>query len=145
VPRPIVLQILIKDSSDSNRPQTAKELYNLRHSSLRNAIERIFGVMKKRFKILTDQLEYSYKIQVRLVKVICCLHNIIRLKGGNDLFDKLWLESQAKAGMSTANGTDETEEEVICKAVTAAEMKQANALRDGIANAMWAQYIRYKR
>jgi hypothetical protein len=34
------------------RPQNAKELYNLRHSSLRNAIERIFGIVKRRFRVL---------------------------------------------------------------------------------------------
>ena len=58
-------------------PENFKELFNLRHSSLRNAIERIFGVLKKRFKILRQQGEYLYEIQVRLVKALCCLHNII--------------------------------------------------------------------
>ena len=33
-------------------PQTKEELFNLRHSSLRNEIERIFGVLKKRFLFL---------------------------------------------------------------------------------------------
>ena len=44
--------------------QNAQELFNLRHSSLRNAVERIFGVTKKRFQVLTNQLEYPYEIQV---------------------------------------------------------------------------------
>ena len=33
-------------------PENAKELFNLRHASLRNAIERAFGVLKKRFSII---------------------------------------------------------------------------------------------
>jgi hypothetical protein len=47
-------------------PKNPKELFNLRHSSLRNAVERIFGVLKKRFKVLTYQLEYPgpFKTQV---------------------------------------------------------------------------------
>lgn len=45
-------------------PQNAKELFNLRHASLRNAIERIFGVMKKRFPILTAAPEYPFDAQV---------------------------------------------------------------------------------
>ena len=69
-------------------PQTPQELYNLRHSSLRNAIERIFGVLKKRFLILKNQLEFPYNVQVRLVKVLCCLHNIVQLIGGDDIYDK---------------------------------------------------------
>src|SRR5271170_990693 len=67
-----------------NRPRNAKELFNLRHSSLRNAIERIFGVLKKRFPILKKQLEYDYDIQVQLVNALCCLHNFIRREGDSD-------------------------------------------------------------
>jgi hypothetical protein len=37
----------------SRRPQNKEELFNLRHAKLRNVIERIFRVMKARFKILT--------------------------------------------------------------------------------------------
>src|SRR5579871_4750390 len=98
------------------RPQNAKELYNLRHSSLRNAIERIFGVMKKWFPVLTNQLEYSYKIQVRLMKVICCLHNIIRLTGGDDLFDEMWIQNDKGSGESTENHMP-TGDVVVYKAV----------------------------
>ena len=36
----------------AQKPENAKELFNLRHSSLRNAVERIFGVDKRRFKIM---------------------------------------------------------------------------------------------
>ncbi|KAG6498554.1 hypothetical protein ZIOFF_038274 [Zingiber officinale] len=32
----------------------AKELFNLRHASLRNVIERAFGVLKKRFPIIAS-------------------------------------------------------------------------------------------
>jgi hypothetical protein len=115
------------------RPQNAKELYNLRHSSLRNAIERIFSVMKKRFQVLTNQLEYSYKIQVRLVKVICCLHNIIRLTGGDDLFDEMWIQNDEESSESTGNHMP-IGDVVVYKAVTAVEIRQANVLRDTIAD-----------
>jgi len=36
-------------------PKNAKELFNHRHSSLRNVIERAFGVMKKRFPIIASR------------------------------------------------------------------------------------------
>jgi Plant transposon protein. len=71
-------------------PENYQELFNLRHSSLRNAIERIFGILKNRFKILTQQLEFPFPVQVKLVKALCCLHNIIRLIGGDDVFDEEW-------------------------------------------------------
>jgi hypothetical protein len=120
-------------------PQNAQELFNLRHSSLRNAIDRIFGVLTKRFQVLTHQLEYPYEIQVRLVIVICCLHNIIRLKGGDDLFDELWAKNHAHTS-SSRNSSSEVEA-VVRKGVTAAETRQAKSMRDKIAEQMWAQYL----
>ena len=43
-----------------NPPQNPKELFNLRHASLCNAIERAFGVLKKRFPIIASSNEPSY-------------------------------------------------------------------------------------
>jgi hypothetical protein len=34
------------------KPKNAKELFNLRHASLHNVVEHIFGVAKQKFKIL---------------------------------------------------------------------------------------------
>ena len=34
--------------------ENPKELFNLRHTSLRIAIERVFGVLKKRFPIIAS-------------------------------------------------------------------------------------------
>src|SRR5437667_3072139 len=71
-------------------PENYQELFNLRHSSLRNAIERIFGILKNQFKMLTQQLEFPFPVQMKLVKALCCIHNIIRLIGGDDAFDEEW-------------------------------------------------------
>jgi hypothetical protein len=57
-------------SLGNKEPQNAKELYNLRHSSLRKAIERIFGVLKKRFPIITVATEYSFDTQVMFLLYI---------------------------------------------------------------------------
>ena len=119
------------------RGENEKELFNLRHSSLRNAIERIFGVLKKRFKVLTHQGEYPYKIQVRLIKVLCCLHNIIRIVGGDDWFDEQWIRDLKNADSSQSDLSNEV---MTSKAITAAQTKQANMMRDDIAEKMWSQY-----
>ena len=37
---------------DLYRPRNYKELYNLRHASARNVVERIFGVLKRRFRLM---------------------------------------------------------------------------------------------
>lgn len=41
---------LKEPAAANSKPGNKEELFNLRHSSLRNAIERIFGVYKRRFQ-----------------------------------------------------------------------------------------------
>ena len=43
-----------------NPPRKACELFNLHHASLQNAIERAFGVSKKRFPIVGSSTEPHY-------------------------------------------------------------------------------------
>jgi len=61
-------------------PQNAKELFNLQHSSLRNVIERTFGVLKKRFLILGSGTEPHYDVDTmtKIVLACCILHNFLR-------------------------------------------------------------------
>ena len=49
----------------SKGPENAKELFNHRHASLRNAIERAFGVLKKRFPIIRSTTEPTYSFDVQ--------------------------------------------------------------------------------
>ena len=119
-------------------------MFNLRHSSLRNAVERIFGVLKKRFRVLTHQLEYSFEIQVRLMMVICCLHNIVRLVSGDDWFDEEWEREHSNTG-SQESLVRKTGDPVVRKEITRREARQARNLRDSIAEQMWSQYSKLKR
>jgi len=45
-----------------NRPKTKEELFNLRHASLRNVIERIFSILKRNFKILQTTPKFTIKV-----------------------------------------------------------------------------------
>ena len=60
-------------------PQNARELFNLRHASLRNSIERAFGVLKKRFPIIRSSTEpfYSCEMQSNIFLACCILHNFL--------------------------------------------------------------------
>lgn len=55
-----------------------EEFFNLHHASARNVIERIFGVLKRRFHILLLPTEYSMDTQVKILAVLCAIHNFIR-------------------------------------------------------------------
>jgi len=66
------------------RPANKEELFNLHHSSARNVIERIFGVMKHRFRILLLAPEYSLEIQARIPAALAAIHNFIRSHDPNN-------------------------------------------------------------
>jgi hypothetical protein len=61
-------------------PRNYKELYNLRHLALRNVIERIFGIMKKRFPILCMMPSFSFSFQCALVYFCMMVHNFITVE-----------------------------------------------------------------
>ena len=61
-----------------------KEVFNRLHSSLRNVIERSFGVWKQRWRILQNMPAYPYKTQVEIVVASMTLHNYIRWRSQDD-------------------------------------------------------------
>ena len=60
-------------------PENEKELFNLRHASLRNVIERSFGVLKKRFAIIGNGTEPHDEFETMTEIVLACiiLHNFL--------------------------------------------------------------------
>ncbi|XP_042400100.1 putative nuclease HARBI1 [Zingiber officinale] len=57
----------------------AKELFNLRHASLRNVIKRALGVLKKRFPIIASGTKPHYEISIctDIILACCILHNFL--------------------------------------------------------------------
>jgi hypothetical protein len=105
-------------------------LFNLRHASLRNAIEHIFGVLKQRFRILLIAPEYNLEIQARIPAALCAIHNFIQehdpndgeLEEGRDAFDE---------GLGNEGGPPAPEDGTLAV---------ANLLQNQIAQDMWVQY-----
>jgi hypothetical protein len=116
------------------RPETKEELFNLRHAQLRNAIERIFGVIKRKFKILLRAPEYSIKQQIQLVLGLTALHNFIAIRDRNSDIDFQDLEEFD----TWINWCLIPPPSYEARATTTkTEMGQ---LRDSIAEQMWADY-----
>jgi hypothetical protein len=115
------------------RPTTKEELFNLRHSSARNVIERIFGVLKQRFRILHLSPPYSMDIQAQIPAALCCIHNFIRF---HDLSEGVLPEDYLDAHSThTANWEQAAEEAPTAN-------NNLHAQRDLIAHAMWVEYQR---
>jgi hypothetical protein len=61
-----------------------KETFNYAHSSLRNVIERAFGVLKMKWRILLEIPSYPAETQTHIICACMALHNFIRLNGEFD-------------------------------------------------------------
>ena len=122
-------------------PQNHKELFNYRHARLRNVIERIFGVVKRRFKVLVIAQEYSPEIQSRLICALAVLHNFIRVYDPSDTFEDTEIETESSAGVNRESAQAERRTATLADwAVGNEERNRASERRESIALAMWADY-----
>ncbi|CAN1121674.1 hypothetical protein LINPERHAP2_LOCUS897, partial [Linum perenne] len=68
-------------------PKDRVKLFDYKRSSLRNVIERCFGVLKKRWSILKTMCICSFIKQINIVLASCAIHNFIRMHAqGDSLF-----------------------------------------------------------
>lgn len=126
------------------RPETAKELFNLRHASLRNVVERIFGVLKRKYKVLRCPVEYSIQTQVLLVIALTALHNFVRQHEGPNADDHL----DNEVDTSVVEADDESELRQPEKSIFESggdAAKIMDTFRDQIAQRMWKDYRQYQR
>ncbi|KAL5538240.1 hypothetical protein UlMin_046208 [Ulmus minor] len=62
-----------------------KELFNYRHASLRNAVERTFGIWKSRFRILRGVPHYPLRTQRDIIIACAVLHNFLMMSDDVDV------------------------------------------------------------
>lgn len=117
----------LKEYDGGRHPETPQELFNLRHSSLRTSVERAFGTLKNRFKILANKAFFPLKTQVKIVIACCVVHNWILDNGpDNIVYDEAhWYTSLPR---SARVATDQSGENM-----------QWVAKRDNLANLMWME------
>jgi hypothetical protein len=116
------------------RPTTPKELFNLRHSSLRNVIERSFGVIKQRFPILKLGCEYSLNTQIKMFPALALLSNYIRAMEDDAEDVEYWDEDETN---------DNSENDCTETVGRTEDGRRAIAMRDVIAQRMWLDYQDY--
>lgn len=119
----------------------AKELFNLRHAQARNVIERIFGVLKQRFRILLLPPHYPLDFQARIPVALCALQNFIRENDSDEGAIPTDPHQSAYAHLPSDNLNDHdggfiTEDDGEGNS----EVKDR---RTNIANAMWQSYKDY--
>jgi hypothetical protein len=119
---------------NGNGPVNSKELFNLRHSSLRNVVERIFGIVKARFPVLKKMSPYEFEFQCDIVQCCFLLHNFVHL---NQTYEDQFYD---EAGNFVDNDIDE---DVVYEPVEDGVYNALKIWRNGIAEEMWADYLAY--
>ena len=76
---------------------------------LQSAVERIFGIFKRRFPILTKPLEYSFCIQGQLVICLAVIHNHIMLDAPLHVEDFLEADHQLSKQDPIYSGEEDDE------------------------------------
>jgi hypothetical protein len=117
-----------------SRPQNKQELFNLWHASAQNVVERIFGVLKRRFRILLIPAKYSMRIQARIPSALCALHNFISI---HDLTDQTMTDT-----LHERDATLHRFNEDVAPPEQGTAFVEGNALREKIASEMWDDYQR---
>ena len=118
----------------SDRPPTNEhEFFNLHHSSLRTPIERGFGLLKKRFRVLDTEPFWSFETQVEVVLACCVIHNHIM---GVDLTNYIM-----EAAMNQVESND-SQPETHSRRASTKESRVWNVKRDEICQAIWSDYTR---
>ena len=116
---------------DAEGPENAKELFNLRHSSLRITVERVFGILKKRFRVLDAEPFWNFQTQVDIVLACCIIHNHIMGVDPSDLLNYgLYEELESDLIIPTLTEREERE-----------EAREWSAKRDEIAQTIWTDYM----
>jgi hypothetical protein len=96
-------------------------------------IERIFGVIKKRWAILNHPAQFDMTIQARIPPACAALHNFIMTHDSHDVEDLLEVHGEPESNDCDIGTLAETH-------VTRAEKLRAEVLRDKIAEEMWTSY-----
>ena len=112
----------------------------MRHAQACNVIERAFGVLKRRFSVLTTPSEFSIQTQAEIVLACCVLHNLIRLQNdpNDDPEGDIYGNDDLDNGEPTNTTTNDTSEQTNRQ--RRANRKEASEFRDRLAKAMWESY-----
>ena len=106
----------------------------MRHSKLRNVVERIYGVVKARYPILRDMPHgYNFNTQCKIVLSSFLLHNFIRMnQNEEDLFDNV---DNQEENNNILNLIEDDQIPDI------GNNQEAQLWRQSIADAMWADWL----
>ncbi|XP_028084221.1 uncharacterized protein LOC114285380 [Camellia sinensis] len=127
------------------QPRNKKQMFNYRHSSLRNVIERCFSVLKVRFPILRDMPPYSTKTQ-RYIPIACCtIHNWIRTHSQSDTLFAEWAnrdrivedDGPSRGGSSSSTHAESSSQQPIDLDISQPQLRRMSDVRNQFVGQIW--------
>lgn len=113
-------------------PRGKKELFNYNQSSLRNIIERCFGILKNRFPVLDIMPRYLTIRQPCVVTACCTLHNFCRIYQPSD---SIFMEFSTNE--QNVEGEGGFMHDLTKVDISPEEAREMGRKRDELANMMW--------
>lgn len=128
----------LKEQAAANlRPGNKEELFNLRHSSLRNAIERIFRVYKRRFQCFDSAPEFSLSVQIQLAFALTAIHNwICQHSVEEDMYERQELLGEDRR-------KEKLEQPELVTVMAKGTSSQMDQMREDMAQKMWDDYLKH--
>jgi hypothetical protein len=123
----------LPEFEQGSAPSGKKEMFNHLHSSLRSVIERSFGVLKMKWRILQHLPSYPMEKQIKIIIACMTLHNFIR---DSALDGELFTQCDANEDFIS-----DVDEAITSQPhVNGEEESDMNALRDSIADSLMAMW-----
>jgi hypothetical protein len=104
-------------------------------------IERTFGVLKKKFKILDVMPAYLFEVQIKIITATSVVHNFTR-RYTTPEGEEIFLE-QVEADLADADTHEPRSTYHDPAHFSNADRREAAEFRDSIAKSMWESYQRY--
>ncbi len=114
-----------------------KEMFNFRHASLRNAVERTFGIWKSRFRILRGVPRYSLQTQKDIIVACAVLHNFIMMSSDDEVSESSNPDQQ-DADDIEADGDNIDQDGGPPMEQEEGHQAEMGVVRQGITEMMWA-------
>ncbi|KAI3458942.1 hypothetical protein Pfo_015605 [Paulownia fortunei] len=120
------------------RASGPKELFNHSHSSLRNIIERCFGVLKSRWPILKKMAKFPFETQRLIVVASMTLHNYIRQEAiADEEFKRYDKDEDYFSGNEETEVDLEEYDDESYETVNEQQSQEMATVRDAIADSIY--------
>ncbi|XP_075092353.1 uncharacterized protein LOC142172594 [Nicotiana tabacum] len=124
-------------------PQNEKELFNIRHASLRSVVERAFAILKRWFRVIDNEPFWDFKTQVDVVLSSCILHNHrIDLEPNDPTIQEADGQPLVQTQNAQITQSSQRSQTYQTPRERREEARECSLKRDAIAHAMFTNYDR---